>query len=90
MSLPEPHQDFGSGLRLLDDCGLHADQIHPQQRAPHQSEVLCSHQQHLLQPDPVPALCLNVVLHQNQVLVRYLPLSSSEVHHSEQSAKVLP
>lgn len=90
VSLPERHQDFGSGLSLLDDSGLHVDQLLSQQWAPNQSEVLGPHQQHLLHSDPVSALRLNVVLHQNQVLIRHLPLSSSEVYHGEQPAKVLP
>ena len=89
VSLPEPHVDFGPGLGLLDHGGLDPDQLLPQQRPSDQGEVLRADQQHLLHPDPLPALRLDVVLDQDQVLAGDLPLAASKVHDGEQPAEVL-
>lgn len=89
VSLPEPHVHFGPGFSLLDHGGFDPGQLPPQQGPPHQREVLRSHQQHLLHADPLPALRVDVVLDQDQVFVRDLPLAAGEMDHSEEAAKVL-
>lgn len=89
VSLPEPHVDPGPGLGFLDDSGLHPDQVLPQQGPADQAELLGADQQHFLQPDPLPALRLDVALDQDQVFVGHLPLAASEVDHGEEAAEVL-
>lgn len=88
VSLPELHVNFGPGLGLLDDGGVDPDQLLAQQRPPYQGELLRADQQHLLHPDLLPALRLDVILDQDQILVGHLPLMSGEMHHSKQAAEV--